>query len=150
MDMQTEASELMEALAKGDHANAGQYLTDDFTVTGPTPDPIGKLEFLGLHTILAQAFPDFSFNVSQVAQQGDKVEATIRITGTQTGILDVSKIGLPIPAIQPTGEKIALPTEHPVLTIREGKFSSLNLPQVPGGGLHGILQQLGQQMPAHP
>jgi predicted ester cyclase len=150
MNMENEARKLMEALEKGDREGAGQYVTDDFTVTGPTPDPIGKAEFLGLHYILAQAFPDFSFNVIQVKQQGDEVEGTIHITGTQTGVLDVSEIGLPIPPLQPTGKKVVMPEEHPVLTIRGDKFSSLHLPKVPGGGLPGILQQLGLQMPAMP
>jgi predicted ester cyclase len=150
MNMENEARELMEALAKGDREVAGQYVTNDFTVTGPMPEPIGKAEFLGLHSVLAQAFPDFSFNAIQVKQQGDEVEGTIHITGTQTGVLDVSEIGLPIPPLQPTGKKIVMPEEHPVLTIRGDKFSSLHLPQVPGGGLPGILQQLGLQMPALP
>lgn len=150
MTMENATRELMEALAKGDHKTADQYLTDDFTVSGPTPEPIGKAQFLGLHSLLAQAFPDFSFNISEIRDQGDTVEVTIQISGTQTGVLDLSPTGLPIPVVQPTGKKVMMPEEHPVLTVRDGKFSALNLPQVSGGGVMGILQQLGLEMPAHP
>jgi hypothetical protein len=150
MTIENDARELMVALAKGYHNSAEQYLTDDFTVSGPTPEPIDKAQFLGLHSLLAQAFPDFSFNASEVKDQGDTVEVTIQISGTQTGVLDLSPTGLPIPVIQPTGRKVMLPEEHPVMSVRDGKFSALNLPQVPGGGVMGILQQLGLEMPAHP
>jgi predicted ester cyclase len=141
------AKDFCEALGRGDAETANRYITDDFVVTGPTPQPLGKAEFLGLHAILAQAFPDFNFNVSQVVETGDQVELTIQITGTNTGVLDLSPTGMPIPPVPPTGKHIQLAVEHPSLTLRNGKFSGLNLPVVPGGGLVSILSQIGLEVP---
>ncbi|MBN9387900.1 MAG: nuclear transport factor 2 family protein [Chloroflexi bacterium] len=141
------AKDFCEALGRGDVETASRYITDDFVVTGPTPQPLGKAEFLGLHAILAQAFPDFNFNISQAVESSDKVELTIQISGTQTGVLDLTPTGMPIPPVSPTGNPIRLAVEHPVLTMRGGKFSSLNLPVVPGGGLPSILSQLGLEVP---
>ncbi len=143
MDIKEQATAFMQALGKGDSETASTYLTPDFTVEGPTPEPLSKQEFLGLHAILARAFPDWSFNVSQAEIEGDQVKLTIEITGTHTGVLDLTPAGLPIPAIAPTGRPIRQPVEHPVLTVRNGKFSSMYLPVVAGGGLQGVLSQLG-------
>jgi len=143
-----QAKAFMNALGRGDSETATSYMTEDFVVTGPTPQPLGKHEFLGLHHLLAQAIPDWDFNTTEVKEEGDQLTLTIEITGTQTGTLDLSPTGMPIPAIQPTGKKIRNAQEHPVLTVRNGKFSSLYLPVVPGGGLTGILSQLGVAVPA--
>lgn len=141
------AKEFCNALGRGDVENAGRYITDDFVVTGPTPQPLGKAEFLGLHAILARAFPDFNFNISQAVESGNQVELTIQITGTHTGVLDLTPTGMPIPPVPPTGKKIKVAVEHPVLTMQGSKFSSLNLPVVPGGGLPSMLSQLGLEVP---
>ena len=98
--------------------------------------------------VLAEALPDFSFNTSEAREEGDKITLTIQITGTNTGVLDLGRVGLPVPPIQPTGRTVKHPVEHPVLTVRNGKFSALDLPQVEGGGLPGLLKQLGIALPA--
>lgn len=142
------AKAFLNVLGRGDAEAAASYLTDDCVVTGPTPEPIGKHEFLGLHSRLAQAFPDWNFNLSEATEEGDKVIMTIAITGTHTGVLDLTPTGMPIPVIQPTGKKVQAAEEHPVLTVRNGKFSNLYLPVVPGGGLMSILAQVGASIPA--
>ncbi len=149
MNIVKKAEAFMQAVGKGDAVTAFTYITEDFTVSGPTPQPRGTHEFLGLHSILATAFPDFDFNISQVEEEGDKVTVTIAISGTQTGTLDVSPTGMPIPPVAPTGKKVQMPQEKPVLTVRDGKFSALYLPTGAGGGLPGILSQLGVALPAH-
>lgn len=98
--------------------------------------------------MLADAIPDFSFNTSDAVEEGDKVTLTIRVTGTHTGVLDLGRIGLPVLPIQPTGRAISHPVEHPVVTFRKGKVSALDLPQVPGGGLPGLLEEIGVELPA--
>jgi predicted ester cyclase len=141
------AKALYTALGRGDSATASTYMTDDFVVSGPTPQPLGKQEYLGLHEIMARAFPDWNFNISDVVEEGDKITLTIAISGTHNGVFDLSPMGLPIPAIEPTGKKVQLPQEKPVLTVRNGKFSALYLPVVQGGGVPGFLSQLGVEAP---
>src|SRR5690242_18445193 len=52
----------VDALEAKDIEKAGTYLFEDFRLVGPTPQPVGKHEFLGLQGALFQAFPDWSFN----------------------------------------------------------------------------------------
>jgi predicted ester cyclase len=142
------AKALYEALARGDGETSASYMSDDFIVIGPTPQPLSRREFIEVHKMLAAAVPDFSFNTSDAQEEGDKVTLTIQITGTHTGVLDLGRIGLPVPPVQPTGRKIAHPVEHPVVTFRNGKVSALDLPQVAGGGLPGLLEEIGVELPA--
>src|SRR5947209_6612268 len=98
-----QAKTFLIALARGDAEAATSYITDEFIVSGPTPQPLGKHEYIEVHKTLAAAMPDFSFNTSEAQEEGDKISLTIQITGTQTGVLDLGRIGLPVPPIQPTG-----------------------------------------------
>src|SRR5437879_1092989 len=65
-------------------SNDAQTLTalvaDDFVLSGPVPQPLGKQEFLGLMQVLHTAMPDFAFNVSSFEEEGDKVIARSHIT----------------------------------------------------------------------
>ena len=117
-------------------------------VIGPSPQPLGKLEFIEVHKMLADALPDFSFNTSDAQEEGDRVTLTIQVTGTHTGGLDLRRIGLPVPPVQPAGRAISHPVEHPVVTFRKGKVSALDLPQVPGSGLPGLFDEIGVELPA--
>jgi hypothetical protein len=47
-----------------------------------------------------------------------------------------------------TGKKIKLPREDITLSMSDGKFSSLVNTPTSGGGVMGILSQLGVKMPA--
>src|SRR3954454_20334205 len=84
-------TDIVKAGLKAWEANDEQTLTalvaDDFKLTGPVPQPLGKQEFIGfMHAMLA-ALPDFSFNISSYEEHGDTVIAKSHITGTHTGVL---------------------------------------------------------------
>ena len=98
---------------------------------------------------MSAAFPDWSFNASEFVEEGDTVRVTVQITGTHTGDLDLSPMGLPkVPA---TGKKIKNPVEHPVVTIKGGKITGVHVGDVtPDGGVPGILKQLGVELPPRP
>jgi len=131
------------ALESKDFDKAASYLSDDFTLTGPTPQPVGKNEFIGIQSAFILAIPDWSFNDHDVQEQGDKVTGAVQITGTHTEPLVLSGMP-PIPA---TGKKISLPEEHLEFTFKGDKIASLTSDNVPGGGIPGVLQQIGVQMP---
>ena len=89
--------------------------------------------------------PDWAFNISKVEDKGNVVRFTIQISGTQTNALDLSAMGfLVIPA---TGIRVQLPTEHVEVTVRGNQVSGVHVDPVQGGGVPGILSQLGVQMP---
>jgi hypothetical protein len=134
------------AASESGHLNQfADLLTDDMVFAGPVPQPVGKHEFVGLMTALVAAMPDWKFNAMDFKQNGDIVTVIFQITGTQTGELNMPMPGFPkIPA---SGKHVSLPKEPTTVTIKNGKISRLEATVVPGGGVAGILAQLGIQVP---
>jgi predicted ester cyclase len=133
-----------EAMEARDWEKVASYLSDDFTLSGPTPQPVGKNEFIAIQSAFMTAIPDWSFNLSHLKEQGDKVLATVRVTGTHNR--DLAVPGLPpVPA---TNKKISLPEEHMEFTFKGDKIASLSSDNVPGGGVPGVLQQMGVPLPS--
>jgi predicted ester cyclase len=115
-------------------------VADDFHF--PLPRGIAQLhknDYLGLMSTLVQALPDFSFNVSEVVVQDNKVLLTTRWTGTQLGPLTLPGLS----PFQPTGRRIALPETIDEYTVSDNCIVSLNIQDAPGGGIPGLLAQLG-------
>src|SRR6266566_227099 len=79
--------------------------------------------------------------IQDEVEHGDTVTAAVQITGTHTRKLVVPMPGMPL--IPPTGKKIALPEEHMTFTFKGDKIASLASDNVPGGGVLGVLAQIG-------
>ncbi len=124
---------------------AAELLSDDFTFAGPVPDPINGAAWLGLHDRLNDAFPDFSFNLKDVQQVGDTAQATLQLSGTHSSDLDLS--ALDMPNVPKTGKSFQLPPESTTVTIEGEKITSVRVAKVDGGGVMGILSQLGVEAP---
>ena len=136
------------ALQSGDMEVAATSMSDDFVVRGWTPYPLDKAKFLATQSALLDAMPDFSYNLSDVHKAGDGVEALIQVTGTQTNDLILPMHGMPpFPA---TGLAIDLPQVKVRFVLKEHKVSEMNVETVAGGGLAGLLQQVGTELPVAP
>ena len=135
----------LAATEAGDYAKLESLVADDFSMAGPVPMPVGKREFLGLMMALRQAMPDWKFNAGEYKENGDQVTVPFQITGTHTGELQLPLPGLP--PIPPTGTKVSLPSEPSTFTVKDGKLSKLEVADIPGGGVMGILSQLGVNLP---
>ncbi len=139
------AKAFSEALEARDFNKAASYLADDFVFAGPVPQPIGKQEFIAIQSAFEDAFQDWSFNSHDEVEQGEKVVAAVQITGTHTRDLVLPMPGMPpLPA---TGKRVSLPVEHITFTFKGDKIASLASDNVPGGGVPGILAQLGVPLP---
>jgi len=137
----------MKAIEDKDWDKAASYLSDDFAFIGPFPQPAGRDATIASYKELLWAMPNWRFNVHDVEELPDgRVSARVNITGTQTGQLAVPVLG--VPPIAPTRKRIALPEENLIYTLRNGKVSKLEVAAVRGGGLQGILSQLGVALPA--
>lgn len=135
------------ALEANDFGKAASYLSDDFVFSGVTPQPVGKNEFLGMQQSVQTAFPDWSFGLGDLSEAGDTVKMTLQISGTQTGQLDLTPVGLP--PVPPSGKKISLPKDRAEVTVKGDKITAFHNMASPNGGVVGMLQQLGVQ-PPHP
>lgn len=135
------------AIEAGDWERARSLLANDYTFSGAVPEPIGPDAWLGIHRGISEGLPDFSFNLSGARESGDKVFAQVRITGTQTRTL-----ALPIPGLKPipaTGKHVSHPIEDIVVTVHDGKITNWEVSEVAGGGVPGLLAQVGATIPAH-
>jgi predicted ester cyclase len=135
----------LAASESGQTSKFSNSLTDDMVFAGPVPQPVGKREFVGLMTAMVTAMPDWKFNATDFKENGNQVTMTFQITGTQTG-----ELNLPMPGFQKlpaTGKHVSLPKEPTTVTVKDGKISRLEAAVVPGGGVMGVLAQLGVPVP---
>lgn len=137
------------ALQSGDIELAANSMADNFTMSGFAPKPLDKNEFLLMQSKLLAAMPDFSYNLSEPRETEDgNVQALVQITGTQTNHLDLSSLG--IQPIQATGLAVTLPQVHMTYHVQNEKLTAMQFESVPGGGLAGLLQQVGAELPVAP
>ncbi len=132
---------LLSAIEAEDWAKAASYLTEDFTFSGAVPQPISGEQWLGIHRALQVALSNFSFNFQAGAEKGQQIFGKVQLTGKHTGELRLPIPGIPI--IPATGKQVSLPAEPVVVTFRNGKIANYQVEQVNGGGVPGILRQLG-------
>ncbi len=121
------------------------YLSDDFTLT-PGDPPFDKQGYLAFLAMYFTAFPDWSWNVSDIRDEGDKIVVTYQPSGTHNGDMDLSAVGIPM-TVPPTGIAISAPVQETEFTVSGGLIVNQHLPPVEGGGLEDILAQLGVELP---
>jgi ketosteroid isomerase-like protein len=133
------------ALDAGDMTKLADMLAEDMVFAGPTPQPVGKREYVGLQSALKAAMPDWMLNATDLKEDGDQVTAELAITGTHTAELKLPMPGMP--AVPATGKKVTLPKQKATFTVKDGKISRREVEVQPGGGVSGVLAQLGVEMP---
>jgi predicted ester cyclase len=116
------------------------YLTDDFTSTGNTPQPLGKQEFIGFQKIWFAGMPDYHVASENVRADGNAVHSTTRVTGAQTKPLVFPGLP-PIPA---TGKRVTV-TIPTTVTMRGDKIAAITFGAVSSPS---VFEQLGVQPPA--
>ncbi len=139
----------MTALQSGDMETAANVMADDFRFFGWTQQPLNKGQFLAVQSRLLVAMPDFSYNMSDVQKEhGRGATAFIQMTGTHINALD-----LPLPGFLPieaTGLSASLPQVPVHYTFEGNTLREMSVEEVPGGGLTGLLQQIGNEVPLSP
>lgn len=136
---------LFNAIEKNDFTTAENCLTSNFKFTGVSPEPLGSKEFLGVHRAFNTGMPDFKFNYKIGTVKGNNVEATVKLTGTHFKDMPAPVPGLhTIPA---TNKSLRMPEEKLTFTVKDNKIASIHINSVPGGGLPGLLKQLGVELP---
>jgi predicted ester cyclase len=145
MNVQETAEAVISAINANDWQTVASYLADDFQFSGPVPEPLGAAEWIGTNMTLNAGMPDMSFNVQIVEIDGNIVRTVDQMTGTHTDDLDLTQMGIGV--IPATGNAISLPAENGAAEVVDGKLVSLHLDTPPGGGMFGMLAQLGVELP---
>jgi predicted ester cyclase len=137
------------ALQSGDMELAADTMGDDFKASGLLPSrDLTARELLALQSELLVAMPDFSYNLADLQEEGDEIKALVHITGTQTGDLSLTLLGLqPIAA---TGIAVDLAQLATRYRVANDRVVEMHVDSLPGAGLTGLLQQLGGEIPLLP
>jgi hypothetical protein len=132
-------------LQGGDFEKAKSLLSNDYQFSGPVPEPINAEAWLGIHKNLKKALPNLDYHFHVDGVEGDVTKISAELKGTHSGVLDLSPVGLGVtPA---TDKSFALPREHGKVTCKGDKVVSWVMDRIEGGGLMGILGQLGITVP---
>lgn len=143
------AQALLDSVQRGDFEKAKFLVSNDCQFSGLVPDFIRREAWIGINKNLKKAFPnlDYHFHMDGLeGLDGHVVKISAEIKGTHSGDLDLRSVGLGVtPA---TNKSFATPHEHCRVTIKGGKVASWVAEPIEGGGLIGILGQLGLAVPA--
>ena len=139
---------LMAALQSGNLEVAANMLADNCVITGITSKELNKGQMLALQSALLGAMPDFSYQMSNIQQRGEHIEAFIQVRGTHTDELELPQLGLP--SLAATGIAIVLPQEQVTYHIIGQQVVRMEIEAQPGSGLSGLLQQIGAELPLAP
>ena len=142
--------DFMIALESKDFDTAASYLSDDFAFSGWTPQPLDKDQFITVMGELKAGIPNLSYHFHTVRDvrdlvQESTVKAAIQMTGTQTDSFILPPLGLP--PIPQMARSVSLPEEHWDYTLQNRKIVNITVQRVPGGGIQGLLRQLGIELP---
>lgn len=139
------AKRFADLLESGDVQGLQTLLADDFRAKGETRE-LDKQQALGYLQIFFTAFPDHHFGFTDFEEKGDWVYCTGQETATHQGILDLNPFGMPI-SLPSTGKSFTLPKTIYSFRVAGDKVTHYNEEAVQGGGLAGILEQLGVKIP---
>jgi hypothetical protein len=141
MDAKTTVQTLLDSVQKADFEQAKSLLSDDFQFIGHVPEPINRDAWLRMSRSLKKAFPDLDYRFHVEGADGNIVRISAKLKGTHTNELDVSAMNMG--AIPATKKSVINPHERGKVTVRGGKVTSWVVESIAGGGLMGILGQLG-------
>lgn len=136
---------LLDSVQRGDFEKAKSLLSNDFQFSGPVPEPINRETWLGITKNLKKAFPNLDYHFRVDGVEGDVTKISAELKGTHSGVLDLNQVGLGVtPA---TNKSFATPREHGKVTCKDDQIISWVVDRIEGGGLMGILSQLGIAVP---
>jgi hypothetical protein len=139
------ALNLLHKLEMSSFGEAEGYLAYDFIFIGYVPQPIGKKTFMDMMQALLTGLPDLAFNPSDFVSLDNQVNLKMHITGTHTN--DLPPLFPGMPTIRATGRKVGLPEETATFTVRGDRITQLEVETSTEGGLQGLLEQLGVEVP---
>ncbi len=135
----------VSALDDNEKEVAANALTDDFLFTGWTPKPLNKADFLTTIAELKAGIPGLMFNLHNLAELDNTVTGSIQIAGYQSDSFSIPPLSLP--PIPQMARSISMPVEDVTYTLEGDKIASWRVQHVAGGGISGLLHQLGFDAP---
>ncbi len=145
MQIQDITNQVLDAIEKGKVKSVSNYFADSFKLVGPMPKPQNKEQYLDELTKLTSGIPNWNFNRHDLRVDGQTVVVPVHITGTQSR--KIPSLMPDMPDLPASNRSFSLPNEIIRMKFRGESIVEVNIDPVPGGGINGILEQLGVQIP---
>jgi hypothetical protein len=139
------AKKFANLLESGDVKGLQALMADDFQAKGGTRE-LSKRQALDYLKIFCTAFPDVRYGFTDFEEKGDVIQWTGQETGTHLGVLELKPSGIPV-SLPPTGKSFKLPKSKYTVRVAGDQIVFYGEEAVQGGGLAGILEQLGVKLP---
>ena len=139
------AKKFADLLESKDVQGVQALLADDFRAKGATIE-LTKQQTLGYLQIFFTAFPDHRFGFADFEEKEGVIYCTGQETGNHKGVLDLKPLGMPL-SLPPTGKSFKLPKSVFTFRVAGDTVSYFSEEAGKGGGLAGILEQLGVKLP---
>jgi hypothetical protein len=120
----------------------GMVTPDAMASGGVLPQPIPVTESIKVTEGLFSGFPDMKIDLLSVMVNGNQATVKVKMAGTQSGSLILPGFP-PIPA---SGKKVSVLDGY-IVTVQGDKISHFEVDSPAGGGIPGMMAQLGVQMP---
>jgi predicted ester cyclase len=135
------AKRFTDALEARELDLAGAMMADEFKAIGPSLQ-LTKPQTMAYLQLLFTAFPDYGFNFESLEPAGDYIRCYAHEQGTHLGTLDLKAFGMPL-VVSATGKSFHLPKSTFSFQADGEKVTSFKEEAGQGGGLAGMLDQLG-------
>ncbi|GAC1432785.1 MAG: hypothetical protein NVSMB54_29450 [Ktedonobacteraceae bacterium] len=120
-------------------------LADDFLFRGWTPKPLNRTDFITTFAELKSGIPGLMFNLHNLSEQENMVTGSIQIAGYQSNAFSIPPLSLP--PVPQMARSISLPVEDVTFELMGDKITRWSVQHVAGGGIKGLLHQLGFDAP---
>lgn len=121
-----------------------KYFADNFQSTDSVGSPpIDKQAWFGMGQMMKASFPDITYEVEDIRQEGEDVIMKGRFAGTFENDFDLS--GMNMGVIPATGKKVVFPVDNSRVSFDADKkiVSSHSLDTGPDAGMGGLMKALG-------
>jgi hypothetical protein len=131
------------ALDNMDVEQVDQYLSEDYLLVDFTTQPMNKDGMMAMKQLFKAALPNMLHSLSNIRQEENVVKVTVQVSGTNSGNLDLRKMGL---GVVPSSKKfIIFPNGNYEFTVKNGKILIERdvSPTSPNRRMSGMLKALG-------
>jgi hypothetical protein len=144
MEPQKVVQAFYDELSTSGPETAAAYLAEDYAVEQPGAPVQGKAHWLALWRMWQDGFSDIAIKYELHGVEGNLVRGRSRVTATHTGDLDLGQLGMGVVAA--TGKSVTTVSAIDFI-VEGGKIVSGVAKPEAGGGIPGLLAQLGVETP---
>ena len=134
-------NQMFDAFIDGDADNFFSLVSEDFTFSGPTPEPLDAEGWFGIGRLMADAFPDLDYGFRVTGEHGDHVHTVTELSGTHTNDFDLTAMGMGV--IPATGKSFKNAPEEGMAVVEGDQVVAVEINSNPDSGLGAILRQIG-------